>query len=68
LLFAQGHGAENTFQARERMIGSGGTTLEDVLAVFAKDDDRVAAVSRFPSLSEVALEVRQRGFHANQII
>ena len=62
------HGAENAFETSEWVSRDDGATLENVVAALARHDDGVAAVGRFTGLAEVALELRERGFHFNQII
>ena len=62
-VLGQGNSAKNSFEADKRIFRRGGAPLENVGAIFTRDNDRIAAIRRFASLAEVALELRQRGFH-----
>jgi hypothetical protein len=64
----QSDGAENTFQARERMRSLRCTPLEDVVALLARDHDRLAPIGGFAQLAKASLELGDCRFHTNQTI
>jgi hypothetical protein len=59
----QRHGTKDALQARERVIGRGGASFEEIDGVFTGDDNGVAQICGLAGLAKVALEFRERRLH-----
>jgi hypothetical protein len=68
LILGKSHGAEDSFEAHEGMIGSGSTTLEYIVAALALHNDGIAAICSLARLAKATQESGKCSFHANQII
>jgi hypothetical protein len=67
-ILRKGHGAEDTFEAHEGMIGSGSTTLEYIVAALALHNNGIAAICGLACFATATQIFGKRGFHVNQII
>ena len=68
LILGKSHGAEDTYEAHEGMIGSGGTALEYIVAALALHNNRIAAICGLACFAEATQEFGKCSFHADQII
>jgi hypothetical protein len=68
LILGKSHGAEDTFEAHERMIGSGSTALEYIVTALAFHNNGIAAICGLACFAKATQEFGKCSFHVNQII
>jgi len=68
LILEKGHGAEDTFEAHEGMIGGGSTALEYIVAALAPHDNGIAAICGLACFAKATQEFGNCSFHVNLTI
>jgi hypothetical protein len=64
LILGKSHGAEDTYEAHEGMIGSGGTALEYIVAALALHNNGIAAICGLARLAKATQEFGKCSLHA----